>query len=299
MQQYKDLLDTVMTRGTHRNDRTGVGCTSYFGPQIRFDLSKGFPLSTLRGIKSKFWIKELFWFLRGETNIETLDANIWNEWALMEDEILATGGVIKKGSIGPMYGRMWTEFPGFETENFVYPSVNQIKEVIRILKQQPDSRRIVVSAWHPSVLPDETISPIENVKAGRASLAACHTLFQFNTRLMKDGKRYLDCKLYARSQDLLIGTPANIASYALLTHLMAREVGMEAGDYIHTCGDAHIYNFESHLKAYETLMEREPRPLPKLVINSDKSLFELTADDIELEGYDPHPGLGYLLDRAV
>ncbi|ADY29773.1 MULTISPECIES: thymidylate synthase [Cellulophaga] len=266
MKQYHDLLKHVQETGNQKGDRTGTGTISVFGYQMRFDLSKGFPMVTTKKLHLKSIIHELLWFLKGDTNIAYLQENgvrIWNEWA---DE---------NGDLGPVYGHQW--------RNWNSEDIDQIKEVIETLKNNPNSRRMLVTAWNPSVLPDTSVSFSENVANGKAALPPCHAFFQF---YVADGK--LSCQLYQRSADIFLGVPFNIASYALFTMMMAQVCGYEAGDFIHTFGDAHIYN--NHLEQVELQLSREPRALPKMIINPDvKNIFDFTFDDFTLEGYDPHP----------
>ncbi|SNQ44371.1 thymidylate synthase [Cellulophaga lytica] len=266
MKQYHDLLKHVQETGNKKGDRTGTGTISVFGYQMRFDLSKGFPMVTTKKLHLKSIIHELLWFLKGDTNIAYLQENgvrIWNEWA---DE---------NGDLGPVYGHQW--------RNWNSEDIDQIKEVIETLKNNPNSRRMLVTAWNPSVLPDTSVSFSENVANGKAALPPCHAFFQF---YVADGK--LSCQLYQRSADIFLGVPFNIASYALFTMMMAQVCGYEAGDFIHTFGDAHIYN--NHLEQVELQLSREPRALPKMIINPDvKNIFDFTFDDFTLEGYDPHP----------
>ncbi|MDO6852575.1 thymidylate synthase [Cellulophaga lytica] len=266
MKQYHDLLKHVQETGNQKGDRTGTGTISVFGYQMRFDLSKGFPMVTTKKLHLKSIIHELLWFLKGDTNIAYLQENgvrIWNEWA---DE---------NGDLGPVYGHQW--------RNWNSEDIDQIKEVIETLKNNPNSRRMLVTAWNPSVLPDTSVSFSENVANGKAALPPCHAFFQF---YVANGK--LSCQLYQRSADIFLGVPFNIASYALFTMMMAQVCGYEAGDFIHTFGDAHIYN--NHLEQVELQLSREPRALPKMIINPDvKNIFDFTFDDFTLEGYDPHP----------
>lgn len=266
MKQYHDLLKHVQETGNQKGDRTGTGTISVFGHQMRFDLSKGFPMVTTKKLHLKSIIHELLWFLKGDTNIAYLQENgvrIWNEWA---DE---------NGDLGPVYGHQW--------RNWNSEDIDQIKEVIETLKNNPNSRRMLVTAWNPSVLPDNSVSFSENVANGKAALPPCHAFFQF---YVADGK--LSCQLYQRSADIFLGVPFNIASYALFTMMMAQVCGYEAGDFIHTFGDAHIYN--NHLEQVELQLSREPRALPKMILNPEvKDIFDFTFNDFTLEGYDPHP----------
>ncbi|WP_228852542.1 thymidylate synthase [Aegicerativicinus sediminis] len=266
MQQYLDLVKHVLEHGHEKSDRTGTGTKSIFGYQMRFDLSEGFPMVTTKKLHLKSIIYELLWFLKGDTNIQYLTENgvrIWNEWA---DE---------NGDLGPVYGHQW--------RNWNSDEIDQIKEVIETLKSNPDSRRMLVSAWNPSVLPDTSISFSENVANGKAALPPCHAFFQF---YVADGK--LSCQLYQRSADIFLGVPFNIASYALLTLMMAQVCGYEAGDFVHTFGDAHIYS--NHYEQLELQLSRDPRSLPKMILNPDiKDIFDFTFEDFTLVDYNPHP----------
>ena len=266
MQQYLDLIRHIQTHGVEKTDRTGTGTKSVFGHQMRFDLSKGFPMVTTKKLHLKSIIHELLWFLKGDTNIQYLQENgvrIWNEWA---DE---------KGNLGPVYGYQWRNWNGEE--------IDQIKDIIHTLKTSPDSRRMLVSAWNPSVLPDTSKSFAENVANNKAALPPCHAFFQF---YVADGK--LSCQLYQRSADVFLGVPFNIASYALLTLMMAQVCDLEPGDFVHTFGDAHIYS--NHEEQIELQLTRTPKTLPTMKINPNiKDLFEFTFDDFELIDYDPYP----------
>ena len=266
MKQYHDLVKHVLENGHEKGDRTGTGTKSVFGYQMRFDLSEGFPMVTTKKLHLKSIIYELLWFLKGDTNIEYLQENgvrIWNEWA---DD---------KGDLGPVYGHQW--------RNWNSEEIDQITEVIHSLKHNPNSRRMLVSAWNPSVLPDNSTSFAENVANGKAALPPCHAFFQF---YVADGK--LSCQLYQRSADIFLGVPFNIASYALLTLMMAQVCGYEAGDFVHTYGDAHIYN--NHVEQLDLQLSRPPRALPTMKLNPEiKNIFDFTFDDFSLENYDPHP----------
>jgi len=266
MQEYHDLLKHILESGNQKTDRTGTGTQSVFGYQMRFDLQKGFPLVTTKKIHFKSVVYELLWFLKGETNIGYLQDNgvrIWNEWA---DE---------NGDLGPVYGHQW--------RNWNSEGIDQITQAIELIKNNPDSRRIIVSAWNPSVLPDTSQSFAANVSQGKAALPPCHAFFQF---YVADGK--LSCQLYQRSADVFLGVPFNIASYALLTQMMAQVCGLEVGDYVHTFGDVHIY--QNHREQVELQLQREERPLPQLRLNPEiKSIFDFDYSDIELLNYDPHP----------
>ena len=268
MKQYLDLLRHVRENGTFKGDRTGTGTYSVFGYQMRFDLSEGFPLVTTKKIHFKSVVHELLWFLKGDTNTQYLKDNgvrIWDEWA---DE---------NGDLGPVYGFQWRNWP-----NANGASVDQVKQVVEQLKTNPNSRRIIISAWNPSDLPDETISPQQNVKEGRMALAPCHAFFQF---YVSDGK--LSCQLYQRSADIFLGVPFNIASYALLTLMLAQVCDLEPGDFVHTLGDAHLYT--NHQEQVELQLSRDPLPLPQMKLNpAIKDLFDFTFDDFELVDYQHH-----------
>ncbi|MDD0852915.1 thymidylate synthase [Halobacteriovorax sp. GB3] len=271
MKQYLDLLKDVSENGNDRGDRTGVGTRSVFGRQMRFDLSQGFPLVTTKKVHLRSIIQELLWFLKGSTDNNWLTerkVSIWNEWAL------------ENGDLGPIYGKQWRSWAGPNGE-----VVDQVTNLIEQIKTKPNSRRLIISAWNPIDLPDETISPQENVENGKMALAPCHCLFQF---FVADGK--LSCQLYQRSADLFLGVPFNIASYSLLTHMIAQQCDLEVGDFVHTFGDCHLY--QNHLTdeiVYEQL-KREPRALPKLVIKrKPDSIFDYELEDFEFVGYEPHP----------
>ena len=266
MKQYHDLIKHVVDNGTQKHDRTGTGTKSVFGYQMRFDLSEGFPMVTTKKLHLKSIIYELLWFLNGDTNIGYLQENgvrIWNEWA---DE---------KGDLGPVYGHQW--------RNWNSEEVDQITDIIKTLKSNPDSRRMLVSAWNPSVMPDSSKSFSENVANGKAALPPCHAFFQF---YVADGK--LSCQLYQRSADIFLGVPFNIASYALLTMMIAQVCGYKVGDFIHTFGDAHIYN--NHMEQIELQLSRDTRALPKMILNPDvNSIFDFKFEDFTLVDYNPHP----------
>ena len=266
MKQYLDLVKLVYTSGLEKTDRTGTGTKSIFGHQMRFDLSKGFPLVTTKKIHVKSLVHELLWFLKGTTNINYLKENgvrIWNEWA---DE---------KGNLGPVYGHQW--------RNWNSEGLDQIKEVINTIKTNPDSRRMLISAWNPSVMPDTNKSFAENVANNKVALPPCHAFFQF---YVADGK--LSCQLYQRSADVFLGVPFNIASYALLTLMVAQVCGYEAGNFIHSFGDVHIYS--NHFEQINEQLTRLPKKLPVMQLNPEiKNIFDFTYDDFELLNYDPHP----------
>lgn len=271
MKQYLDLMRDVVENGVDRGDRTGVGTRSVFGRQLRFDLSAGFPLVTTKRVHLRSVICELIWFLRGDCNnrwLQERGVSIWDEWAL-ED-----------GDLGPIYGRQWRSWacPDGST-------IDQISQVVEMIRRRPDSRRLIVSAWNPADLPDEGVSPQDNARNGKAALPPCHTLFQF---YVSAGR--LSCQLYQRSADLFLGVPFNIASYALLTHMMAEQCDLQPGDFVHTFGDCHLYS--NHLTdsiVFEQLA-REPRPLPRLRIRRRApTIFDYEPEDFEFEGYEPHP----------
>jgi thymidylate synthase len=266
MQQYLDLVKHIQQHGVEKIDRTGTGTKSVFGYQMRFDLSEGFPLVTTKKIHVKSVIFELLWFLKGDTNISYLTENgvrIWNEWA------------DKNGNLGPVYGHQW--------RNWNDEGIDQIKEVINSLKNNPESRRMLVTAWNPGVLPDAKVSFSENVANNKVALPPCHAFFQF---YVADGK--LSCQLYQRSADVFLGVPFNIASYALLTLMMAQVCALEPGDFIHTFGDAHIYS--NHKEQIEEQLTRDTRPLPKIVLNPQiRDILDFDYEDFDLIGYDPHP----------
>jgi thymidylate synthase len=256
MKQYIDLLRHVMENGVDKGDRTGTGTRSVFGYQMRFNLEDGFPVLTTKKLHLRSIIHELLWFLSGDTNIKYLHDNgvtIWDEWA---DE---------NGDLGPVYGYQWRSWPNPNGQ-----SIDQISQVVNSLKNNPDSRRHIVSAWNPA-------------EVDKMALPPCHSLFQF---YVADGK--LSCQLYQRSADLFLGVPFNIASYALLTMMMAQVTGLKLGEFVHTLGDVHIYN--NHFEQVKEQLSREPRALPVMKINPDvKSIFEFKYEDFSLEGYDPHP----------
>lgn len=271
MQQYLDLMRLVREQGLHKGDRTGTGTLSVFGHQMRFDLARGFPLVTTKKVHLKSIIYELLWFLKGDTNIAYLSdhgVSIWDEWAT-ED-----------GDLGPVYGHQWRSWPLPDGG-----AIDQIREVTQQLRERPDSRRLIVSAWNPAQLPDESISPQANVLSGNMALAPCHALFQF---YVAEGR--LSCQLYQRSADIFLGVPFNIASYALLTLMMAQVSGLKPGEFIHTLGDAHLYL--NHLEQADRQLAREPRPLPRMQLNPAVSdILGFNYEDFSLEGYDPHPGI--------
>lgn len=271
MKQYLELMREILESGTPKGDRTGTGTLSVFGRQLRFDLREGFPLVTTKTLHLRSIIYELLWFLNGATNIAYLNEHgvtIWDEWAT-ED-----------GDLGPLYGAQWRSWPTKDGG-----TIDQVSRLISGLKENPNSRRHIVSAWNVEYLPDESVSPRENAQQGRMALAACHTLFQFYV-----ANNRLSCLLYARSQDYLLGTPFNIASYALLTYMIAQQCDFEVGDFVWTGGDVHLYN--NHLEQARLQITRELRPLPKLVIKrKPSSIFDYRFEDFEIIGYDPHPAI--------
>ena len=271
MKTYLQLLRDILDQGTVKPDRTGTGTTSLFGYQMRFDLSKGFPAVTTKKLHLRSIIHELLWFLAGDTNTRYLNENgvtIWDQWA---DE---------HGDLGPIYGAQWRSWPAPDGR-----VIDQVSILLADLKDRPDSRRHILSAWNPAALPDETISPQANVAAGRPALPPCHTLFQFYV-----AENRLSCQLYQRSADVFLGVPFNIASYALLTMMMAQVLDYQPGDFVHTLGDAHLYS--NHMEQAHTQLAREPYPLPTMKINPDvKSLFDFRFDDFELENYRCHEAI--------
>ncbi len=269
MKQYLDLLRHVREHGTFKGDRTGTGTYSVFGYQMRFDLSQGFPLVTTKKIHLKSVIHELLWFLAGDTNTAYLKEHgvrIWDEWA------------DQNGDLGPVYGYQWRNWPAPDGRH-----IDQIAQVVEQIRSNPNSRRIIVSAWNPADLPDETVSPQDNVAAGRMALAPCHAFFQF---YVSEGK--LSCQLYQRSADIFLGVPFNIAGYSLLTLMVAQVCGLQPGDFVHTFGDAHLYT--NHQEQIELQLSREPFPLPALRLNPEvKELFAFRYEDFELLDYQHHP----------
>jgi thymidylate synthase len=256
MKQYHDLLQHILDKGTVKKDRTGTGTKSVFGYQMRFDLEEGFPLVTTKKLHVRSIIHELLWFLKGDTNVKYLQDNkvrIWNEWA---DE---------NGDLGPVYGKQWVSWQTIDGR-----TINQIERAVEMLKTNPDSRRIMVSAWNVGELEEMALMP-------------CHALFQF---YVADGR--LSCQLYQRSADVFLGVPFNIASYSLLTMMMAQVTGLKPGEFVHTFGDVHIYS--NHMEQVRLQLSRAPRPLPTMKINPEvKSIFDFKYEDFTLENYDPHP----------
>ncbi len=274
MRQYLDLLQHVLDHGVHKDDRTGTGTISVFGYQMRFDLSQGFPLVTTKKLHTKSIVHELIWFLKGDTNIKYLKDNgvtIWDEWADAE------------GNLGPVYGEQWRKWQGADGKIY-----DQISLLIEQIKKNPNSRRLIVSAWNVPYIEKMALPP-------------CHCLFQFSvtpavSRTLSDPERsegeskgMLHCQLYQRSADIFLGVPFNIASYALLTHMIAQVCGLEVGDFVHTLGDAHLYL--NHLEQAKLQLSREPKALPKLKLNPRSSIFDYVFEDVVIEGYDPHPGI--------
>lgn len=258
MQQYLDLLKRILNEGTDKSDRTGTGTRSVFGHQMRFDLSEGFPLLTTKKVHLKSIIYELLWFLKGDTNVKYLQDNgvrIWNEWADPD------------GNLGHIYGYQWRSWPDYNGGH-----IDQITQAINDIKHNPDSRRIIVSSWNVADIPNMNLPP-------------CHAFFQF---YVADGK--LSLQLYQRSADCFLGVPFNIASYALMLMMVAQVCGLQPGEFIHTTGDTHIY--KNHFDQVQLQLSREPRPLPKMILNSDvKDIFGFKYEDFRLEGYDPHPAI--------
>jgi len=261
MRQYLDLLARVRAEGVRKSDRTGTGTLSIFGHQMRFDLAEGFPLVTTKKLHLKSIVHELIWFLAGETNIHYLNEHgvkIWDEWA---DEY---------GDLGPVYGKQWRSWSVPDGR-----PVDQIREVVETLKTNPDSRRMIVSAWNPADIPDMALAP-------------CHCLFQFYVARDASGARRLSCQLYQRSADVFLGVPFNIASYALLTMMMAQVTGMKPGDFVHTFGDAHLY--VNHIEQADEQLSRTPRALPQMNLNpAVTSIFDFRYEDFDLVGYEPYP----------
>jgi thymidylate synthase len=258
MKQYLDLLQHVLDKGVKKDDRTGTGTLSVFGYQMRFDLNAGFPLLTTKKLHTRSIFHELLWFLQGDTNIKYLKDNgvtIWDEWA------------DKDGNLGPVYGAQWRKWQGIDGKIY-----DQITNLIEMIKKNPNSRRLIVSAWNVPFIDKMALPP-------------CHCLFQF---YVAEGK--LSCQLYQRSADVFLGVPFNIASYALLTHMIAQVTGLKVGDFVHTLGDTHLYL--NHLEQAKLQLTRDPRPLPTLKLNPErKNIFDFTFEDISIEGYDPHPGI--------
>lgn len=271
MQQYLNLLQTLLDTGNKKGDRTGSGTLSIFGHQLRFNLADGFPLVTTKKVHIKSIIHELLWFLNGDTNVRYLQENgvtIWDEWA---DE---------NGNLGPVYGAQWRNWPAGNGE-----TIDQIAQIVEQIKRTPNSRRMLVSAWNVADLPDESQSPQANVANGKMALAACHALFQF---YVADGK--LSCQLYQRSCDTFLGLPFNIASYALLTHMLAQQCDLEVGDFIWSGGDVHLYL--NHIEQAQLQLSRQPLPLPRLQLkHKPASIFDYLYEDFEIVDYQCHPAI--------
>ena len=266
MQQYLTLLDHILKNGVQKGDRTGTGTLSCFGYQMRFDLSEGFPCLTTKKLHLKSIIHELLWFIKGDTNITYLKengVNIWNGWAN------------DNGDLGPVYGYQWRNWNG--------EGIDQLSDLIEQIKVNPNSRRLMISAWNPSVLPDTSVSFAENVANGKAALPPCHAFFQF---YVANGK--LSCQLYQRSADTFLGVPFNIASYALFTMMIAQVCDLELGEFVHTFGDVHLYN--NHIEQAQLQLQRTPKKIPTMKINPNiKNIYDFTFEDFELVNYDPHP----------
>jgi len=274
MQQYLDLMREIKEQGVDKGDRTGTGTRSLFGRQLRFDLQAGFPLLTTKKVHLKSVIHELLWFLSGSTDntwLQQHGVSIWNEWAL------------ESGDLGPIYGKQWRSWacPDGST-------IDQIALLVEQIKRNPNSRRLIVSGWNPADLPDESLSPQENVRRGKAALPPCHTLFQF---YVANGR--LSCQLYQRSADFFLGVPFNIASYALLTHMLAQQCDLEVGEFVHTFGDLHLYaNHLNDPNIVDEQLSRTPRSLPQLHIRRrPDDIFSYDYDDFEVVGYDPDPAI--------
>lgn len=272
MRQYLELMRDIRDNGVDKGDRTGTGTRSVFGRQLRFDLQQGFPLLTTKKVHLKSIIYELLWFLSGSTNNQWLTergVTIWNEWAL------------ENGDLGPVYGKQWRSWacPDGST-------IDQISQLVEMIRTKPNSRRLIVSGWNPADLPDEGLSPQENVRRGKAALPPCHTLFQF---YVAEGR--LSCQLYQRSADYFLGVPFNIASYSLLTMMLAQQCDLEPGDFVHTFGDVHLYS--NHLNdpaIVEEQLSRKPGALPQMkIVRKPESIFDYRYEDFELIGYDPQP----------
>lgn len=274
MRQYLDLLKTVLDKGAEKSDRTGTGTRSIFGYQMRFDLRKGYPLLTTKKLSTRSIFQELLWFLHGHTDVRWLKergVTIWDEWATAEQT--ARFGR-KEGDLGPVYGHQWRNFGATLKPDGTYEKdgVDQITHLIQMIKKTPDSRRLIVTGWNPK-------------EADTVALPPCHTLFQFYV-----SNNRLSCQLYQRSADIFLGVPFNIASYALLTHMIAQVCDLEVGDFVHTIGDAHLYS--NHLEQAKLQLTREPKNLPTLRLNpAKKNIFDFVYEDFTIENYDPHPGI--------
>jgi thymidylate synthase len=269
VRQYLDLLQRIRSEGLRKDDRTGTGTLSVFGHQMRFDLGAGFPLLTTKKLHIRSIVHELLWFLSGDTNLAYLrqhKVRIWDEWATEE------------GDLGPIYGRQWRAWPAADGG-----VIDQVAEAVETIRRRPDSRRIIVIAWNPAELPDETVSPQDNVRAGRMALAPCHCLVQFWV-----GAGRLSCQLYQRSCDVFLGVPFNIASYALLTHMMAQQCELEVGDFVWTGGDVHLYL--NHVDQAGLQLQRSPGVLPRLsILRRPPTIFDYRYEDFEIVGYHPQP----------
>ena len=279
MQPYHDLLRRILAEGEARDDRTGVGTIGVFGHQMRFDLAEGFPLLTTKKVHVRSIIVELLWFIAGRTDNQWLrerGVTIWDEWATAEQCARFGRG---EGDLGPIYGHQWRNFGASRRADGTYADdgVDQLAEVVRRIRTDPTSRRLIVSGWNPG-------------EADQVALPPCHTLFQFHVSRPRTPEARLNCQLYQRSADTFLGVPFNIASYALLTHLVAQVTGLRPGVFVHTMGDAHLYR--NHLEQADLLLSREPRRLPVLKLNPERrELHEFVAEDIAIEGYDPHPAI--------
>ena len=275
MRQYLNLLKTVLETGEERSDRTGTGTLGIFGAQLRFDLSAGFPLVTTKKVHTKSIINELFWFLSGSTDNDWLRArgvSIWDEWST-EAQCAKFGR--RAGDLGPIYGHQWRNFAGtlLPDGSYARDGIDQIGNLVAEIRKNPFSRRLIVTGWNPC-------------EADKVALPPCHTLFQFSV----SASRKLSCQLYQRSADLFLGVPFNIASYALLTHMIAQVCGLEVGDFVHTFGDAHIY--KNHVEQVKLQLSREPKTLPKLRLNpAIDDVFAFRFEDVEILGYEPHPAI--------
>lgn len=269
-QQYLALLSEILEHGIDKGDRTGTGTRAVFGRMIRHDLKSGFPLLTTKRLYIRAIVHELLWFLKGGTNIDYLHKNkvtIWDEWAT------------ETGDLGPIYGAQWRSWEG--SDGKIY---DQVSSVIESIKSNPNSRRHIISAWNVALLPDEKISPQDNVRAGRMALAPCHVMYQFQ---VADGR--LSCMMTQRSGDIFLGIPYNTASTAFLTHMIAQQCGLEPGEVIHSIGDLHLYR--NHFEQAKLQLSRNPRPAPRLRLNPKPSIFDYTFEDFGIDGYDPHPAI--------
>ncbi len=269
-QQYLALLSEILEHGIDKGDRTGTGTRAVFGRMVRHDLKSGFPLLTTKRLYIRAIVHELLWFLKGGTNIDYLHKNkvtIWDEWAT------------ETGDLGPIYGAQWRSWEG--SDGKIY---DQVSSVIESIKSNPNSRRHIISAWNVALLPDEKISPQDNVRAGRMALAPCHVMYQFQ---VADGR--LSCMMTQRSGDIFLGIPYNTASTAFLTHMIAQQCGLEPGEVIHSIGDLHLYR--NHFEQAKLQLSRNPRPAPRLRLNPKPSIFDYTFEDFGIDGYDPHPAI--------